>query len=242
MGNIAPPSWVSPSWILLVCYWPSHIFLPSKLVQPRLFWGFYKYHRALNVSHLHPPWPYEQPQLLFSGFLSSSECRTLNFPNLLIFNVATTDTTLTSGINPFVVNRDHINVKHRGYVVTRGLSDVANLQHPLVSSPVLASQTHNPKLYSSMITRVSLRNGDRDYEQCRNLLLTVMDTATKMPTKLVTTCPRPTTADFRISINWYLSDPCGEGPGFYLSCCTNWGLDSRFHVITPLDCATSGAM
>jgi hypothetical protein len=68
---------------------------------------------------------------------------TLKFPDLLIFNVATTDTTLASGINLFVVNQDRINVKHRGYVVTRGLSDVADLQH--VSS-CLQSRTHNPKL------------------------------------------------------------------------------------------------
>jgi hypothetical protein len=53
---------------------------------------------------------------------------TLKSPDLLIFNVATTDTTLASGINLFVVNQDHINVKHRGYVVTRGLSGVADLQ------------------------------------------------------------------------------------------------------------------
>jgi hypothetical protein len=70
-----------------------------------------------------------------------------------------------------------------------------------------------------MITRVSLRTGDRDYEQCRKLLLSVMVTAIQIPTKLVTTLPSTHHGcfqDFYLLVFEIL-----VGSGVYLSCSTN---------------------
>jgi len=113
----------------------------EKLVQPRLFWGFY-YVISSSFEYLSPSPTLTLPTATASVLRISIVLR-MSYPEIswpphfqcgnYWYNP------LASGVNLFVVNQDHINVKHRGYVVTRGLvSDVADLQHPLVSSPVLS--------------------------------------------------------------------------------------------------------